>query len=62
MFFAWVKNRVKEAVISGFSEAVSELDGGEEHGESARQLVARLRALPGPDEEEVKPVANGKRR
>jgi hypothetical protein len=51
----WIRHRTKNAVLSGFADALGTLDGNGEDGTDAAvaALTARLKALPGPKPEEA---------
>lgn len=51
----WIRHRTKNAVLSGFADALGTLDGNGEDGTDAAvaALTARLKALPAPAEEET---------
>ena len=60
MFFTWLRNRVREAVLAGLSDAAAEVDAPDSSAaEAVAQLTARLRALPEPADEEDAPT-NGR--
>lgn len=52
--FAWLRNKVREAILAGVHDALEHLDS-QSNGDlalAAAELDARIRALPAPAEEE----------
>jgi len=68
MFFGWLRERAKNAVLAGCGDAIVELDnhGTQETAGALAALRARLQpALPGPEstaEEASTPPARARRR
>lgn len=49
----WIRQRVKAAALAGLSDALGTLDNDDVHDLAASALVARLQALPKPDDGET---------
>ena len=60
MFWTYLRQKVKEAVLGGVSDALAELDGGEPNEDTSGIAAAlKARMLPSPAAE--LPQRNGKR-
>jgi hypothetical protein len=61
MFFSWIRNQVKAAVLGGVADAAAELGDVLDVAEASRQLQHRLESLPAPAAE-PEAEGNGRRK
>jgi hypothetical protein len=64
-FWNWIRQRSREAVLAGFSDAVQDLDGNGPDGmaDAVALLKARLQpALPAPEPIDEATKGNGRKR
>jgi len=64
MFFNWIRNQARQAVLAGVSDAAAELEGQEpsDASHAVTSLHARLRALPDRSHEKEEVVEAGKKK
>lgn len=60
MFFTWLKDRARNAVLAGIAEAAEQVNGTPDTPDALDRL--RRLALPAPAEPEAAPEATGRKR